>query len=35
MEAARAFAGEDLERAVVPPEARRLLSSFDERSVHY
>jgi heme-degrading monooxygenase HmoA len=31
----RAFAGEDYEKAVVPPEARKLLSRFDERSVHY
>lgn len=35
MEAVRAFAGEDYEAAVVPPEARRLLSRFDERAVHY
>ncbi|HEX8692388.1 MAG TPA: antibiotic biosynthesis monooxygenase [Longimicrobium sp.] len=35
MDAVRAFAGEDYEIAVVPPEARRLLSRFDERSVHY
>jgi heme-degrading monooxygenase HmoA len=31
----REFAGEDYEAAVVPPEARRLLSRFDERSRHY
>ena len=31
----RAFAGEDHEVAVVPPEARRLLSRFDARSAHY
>ena len=31
----RAFAGEDLERAVVPPPARALLARFDERSAHY
>jgi antibiotic biosynthesis monooxygenase (ABM) superfamily enzyme len=30
-----AFAGEDQEVAVVPPEARRLLARFDERSAHY
>lgn len=35
MEAVRAFAGEDYEIAVVPPEARKLLSKFDERSVHF
>ncbi|MBI3586500.1 MAG: antibiotic biosynthesis monooxygenase [Ignavibacteriales bacterium] len=35
MEAVRAFAGEDYEVAVVPPEARTLLSKFDERSVHF
>ena len=31
----RAFAGEDYEKAVAPPEARRLLSRFDERSTQY
>lgn len=35
MDAVRAFAGEDFEKAVVPPEARKLLARFDERSVHY
>ncbi len=35
VEAVRAFAGEDHERAVVPPKARLLLSRFDERSQHY
>lgn len=35
MEAVRAFAGKDYEVAVVPPEARKLLSKFDERSVHF
>lgn len=35
IEAIRAFAGEDVERAVVPPEARKLLERFDERSRHY
>jgi antibiotic biosynthesis monooxygenase (ABM) superfamily enzyme len=34
-EAVRVFAGEDHEVAVVPPEARVLLSRFDERSQHY
>ena len=31
----RAFAGDDYEVAVVPPEARRLLARFDQRSAHY
>lgn len=35
MEAVRAFAGDDYEVAVVPPEARKLLSRFDQRSKHY
>ena len=35
IESVRAFAGEDYERAVVPPQARALLSRFDERSQHY
>jgi heme-degrading monooxygenase HmoA len=35
MDAVRAFAGEDYEVAVVPPEARKLLARFDQRSVHY
>lgn len=35
MEAIRAFAGADDEVAVVPPEARKLLARFDERSAHY
>ncbi len=34
-EAVRAFAGEDPEAAWVPPEARALLSRYDERSRHY
>jgi heme-degrading monooxygenase HmoA len=33
--AVRAFAGEDYERAVVPPAARALLARFDPRSSHY
>jgi heme-degrading monooxygenase HmoA len=32
--AIRAFAGDDYETAVVPPEARPLLSSFDETVDH-
>ena len=35
LEAVREFAGEDYEAAVVPPEARKLLAHFDERSAHY
>jgi heme-degrading monooxygenase HmoA len=35
LDAVRAFAGDDYERAVVEPEARRLLRRFDERSEHY
>lgn len=34
-DAVRAFAGPDLEAAVVPPAARKLLARFDARSVHY
>jgi heme-degrading monooxygenase HmoA len=35
IEAVKEFAGEDYEVAVIPPEARRLLSRFDARSAHY
>ena len=35
MEAVRAFAGQDYEVAVVPQQARTLLSRFDQRSQHY
>jgi heme-degrading monooxygenase HmoA len=35
LDAVRAFAGDDYEAAVVPPEARRLLARFDARSTHY
>jgi hypothetical protein len=35
LEAVRAFAGEDYEVAVVPPQAQALLSRFDGRSQHY
>ncbi len=35
LDSVRAFAGEDHEVAVVPDEARALLSRFDERSAHY
>ena len=34
-DAVRRFAGDDYEKAVVPPAARRLLARFDERSTHY
>jgi antibiotic biosynthesis monooxygenase (ABM) superfamily enzyme len=33
--AVKAFAGEHYEIAVVPPQARALLSRFDERSAHH
>jgi len=33
--AIRAFAGDDLERAVVAPDARAVLARFDERCRHY
>ncbi len=35
MDAVRAFAGDDFEKAVVPPKAKQLLARFDGRSVHY
>jgi heme-degrading monooxygenase HmoA len=35
LDAVRAFAGDDYGVAVVEPEARALLSHFDERSTHY
>lgn len=35
IEAVQEFAGDDYEKAVVPPKARALLSRFDERSQHY
>lgn len=35
VDAIRAFAGADYERAVVEPEARRVLTRFDERVSHY
>lgn len=35
LEAVRGFAGDDHEKAVVPPAARALLARFDERSAHY
>jgi hypothetical protein len=35
LDGVRSFAGQDHETAVVPPEARRLLARFDDRSQHY
>lgn len=35
LDAIRAFAGADSGAAVVPPEARALLASFDDRAVHW
>jgi hypothetical protein len=35
MDAVRKFAGENYEVAVVPPEARAVLSRFDEKSAHF
>ena len=35
LDAVHEFAGEDYEVAVVPPQARKLLARFDERSAHY
>jgi antibiotic biosynthesis monooxygenase (ABM) superfamily enzyme len=34
-DAVKQFAGEDYERAYVPPAAREVLERFDERSQHY
>jgi hypothetical protein len=35
MDAVRSFAGKEYDVAVVPPEARKLLSRFDGISAHY
>ena len=35
LDAVREFAGEDYEKAYVPPKARKVLSRFDDRSQHY
>lgn len=35
LESLRAFAGEDYEVAVIPPEARALLTRFEETAAHY
>jgi hypothetical protein len=34
-EAVKQFAGEEYDRAYVPPKAREVLARFDERSQHY
>jgi hypothetical protein len=34
-DAVKEFAGENYEKSVVPPKARKLLSRFDDRSQHY
>ena len=34
-DAVKQFAGDDYEKAYVPPQARKVLSRFDERSQHY
>jgi hypothetical protein len=35
LDALREFAGDDYEQAYVPPQAREVLSRFDETSAHY
>ncbi len=35
LDAVRTFAGPDYEACVVPPQARAILSRFDQRSQHY
>lgn len=35
LNAVRTFAGQDYEAAVVPPNARKVLKRFEERSQHY
>lgn len=35
LDAVREFAGEDHEQAHVPPEAREVLSRYDDRARHY
>ena len=35
IDSVRDFAGEDYEASVVPPEARAVLSRYDEQSQHY
>ena len=35
LDAVRAFAGEDYETPVIEPEAKRLLSRYEDRAAHY
>ncbi len=35
LDSVRGFAGDDYETAVVPPDAREVLASFDDRVTHY
>ncbi len=35
LDSVKEFAGKDYEKAVVPPSARKILSSFDAASQHY
>jgi len=35
LDSVRAFAGDDYERAFVPPQAQAVLKRFEERSAHY
>jgi heme-degrading monooxygenase HmoA len=35
LDAIRAFAGDDVTRAVVPPAAQALMVRYDDRAVHY
>jgi len=35
IESVKMFSGNDYEKAVVPPNARKLLAHFDKRSQHY
>lgn len=35
LEAVRAFAGDDIERAVVPRDVQRMLARYDQKVVHY
>jgi heme-degrading monooxygenase HmoA len=35
IDSVKTFAGDDYEKAVVPEEAKKLLSRFDKRSQHY
>ena len=35
LDAIKAFAGEDVTRAVVPPAAQALMVRYDDRAIHY